>query len=123
MSNVLHVFFDVNMGLGFQGLGAILETKTKKDLGEGECAVFLNKRWSAAKILYPGNVFVYWRNERSSSIDYAALCELPSRLAAGLKFSAKAERAIVAGAADPAGRPKRVPRVRTEEGESYAGTT
>ena len=42
-----YLFMDVSMSNGHKGLGAML----RKKLSKGETAVFVNKKWSALKLL------------------------------------------------------------------------
>lgn len=97
MSKVIHTFFDISMGRGFPGLGLILEEKLKREMREDECAVFINAKWSAAKIIFPGRVMIYWRHDKPGGITYDELRALPKRVASQLEFKASDERLLVKG--------------------------
>lgn len=47
-----HLFFEVNMSNSHNGLSAILKKQTKvKAPAAGECAIFINRAWTAVKLL------------------------------------------------------------------------
>lgn len=95
MTKVIHAFFDISMGLGFPGLGFILDEKLKRDLRDGECAVFVNAKWSAAKLIFPGKVMIYWRHGKPGGISYDELRKLPKQVAAELEFK-RADEVLLA---------------------------
>lgn len=74
---ITRVFFDVHMGLAFQGLGVIAKNaKTKLD--EDSVVVFLNRRTNAFKIMVGGSYLTYYRNG-NRKIPLDALRLLPEK--------------------------------------------
>ena len=71
---VIHVFHDVHMGLGIQGLTQLLTDKTGKELKQGELAVFVNKKWGACKIL-AGSALLHHKPDEALTIE--AIKKLP----------------------------------------------
>jgi hypothetical protein len=59
--NVTHIFYEVAMGIGHKGALLCLADRGKKSLGKNEVAVFINKSWTAAKILCSGGMMIYYR--------------------------------------------------------------
>lgn len=58
---ITRIFFDVHMGLAFQGLGAIAKSaKTKLD--EDSVVVFLNRKTNAFKLMVGGTYLTYYKN-------------------------------------------------------------
>lgn len=62
MSKVLHIIYDTSMSLGHQGLQEIMK---KKRLQPG-FAIFINKRWSALKMLTPHNTLLHYKSPTPS---------------------------------------------------------
>jgi hypothetical protein len=61
---IVHLFYDVFMGWGHASLTEMMANATgKAALERGEVAVFLNRSWTACKILAPGNVMLYFRSQ------------------------------------------------------------
>lgn len=54
---IAHLFFDVSMSNGHDGLSALL----KSPLAKNEVAIFINKRWGALKLLTPEGVLLHAR--------------------------------------------------------------
>ncbi len=95
--NVIHAFLDVNMGKSFPGLHALLAEKRVSSLKEGDCALFMNAKWTAVKVVYPDMTMLYWRKPERQVITYDELRGLPARIAAELKFKEGAQRQLVRG--------------------------
>lgn len=97
MSTVNHVFYEVHMGIGHRGCQDLLSSqKVEDDLPKNHAAVFLNRHWTAAKILLPGNMLLYWRSPTGSALTPEQLRFLPSRLAnTRLAFGGKLENGLI----------------------------
>lgn len=96
MSVVNHVFYEVHMGIGHKGCNELLNMQNIDELDKGHAAVFLNRHWTAAKILLSNNVLLYWRSPNGSSLTPEQLRFLPSRLSATrLTFQGKLENGLV----------------------------
>lgn len=68
--SVVHVFYEVFMGYSHSSLVDMMRENTKKAaLERGEVAVFVNKSWTACKILCPGNVLLYYRSSIPMSVE------------------------------------------------------
>ena len=72
---ITRVFFDVNMGLGFDGLNKILK-KSKTKLDADATIFFLNRRMNKFKLFRGQEFLVYYRHK--SRIPLNALILLPS---------------------------------------------
>lgn len=84
---IMLAFYDVHMGASHASLGLLLEKKTKWPTPKrGECAVFVNKKWTAAKILTGQGSILYWRSPSGTAISMEELRYLPTHLG-GAKFS------------------------------------
>lgn len=84
---VLHLLYDVYMGWGHSTLIQILQANTGKgNLGRGELAVFMNRKWTACKILGPNNTMLYWRSPNGASISIDQLKSLPTNFG-GSRFT------------------------------------
>lgn len=77
MTTAVHVFYGVFMGWSHASLKEIMRNSAGKDrLEKGEVAVFLNKSWTACKILGPGDVLLYYRS--NAPIPIEAIRYLPT---------------------------------------------
>lgn len=96
MSAAVHVFYDVYMGWGHESLREIMHENAKKqDLDKGEVAVFLNRSWTACKILCPGNALLYYRSQ-SGAISIETLRCLPTLIGASrLGFKGNLESNVI----------------------------
>lgn len=84
---ILHAFYDIQMGIGHERAGLLLQHKTKKDaLAAGEFAIFINKAWKACKILCPNGVMLYWRSPNGASLTPEIIRAMPTMLG-GSRFS------------------------------------
>lgn len=82
MNTVIHVFHDVYMGYQFGGLTELLKQKTDREtLNKGELAVFINKKWTACKILAPNNVLVYHREPDGQYLTIEDIKRIPTAIA------------------------------------------
>lgn len=76
----IHAFFEIHMGASHATLGWYLADKIKRDTPPvGECAIFLNKRWTAAKILSSNGSLLYWRSPTGAPASIEFLKQLPSQ--------------------------------------------
>lgn len=75
---IIQVFFDVHMSYAHDGLAAILEKQTgSRALPDGQSAVFINKAWTALKMLTPSGVMLYLRRPPHKPINPEAIKYLP----------------------------------------------
>lgn len=63
-----HVFTGVNMHVAHRGMLWALENKKIK-LNKGDAAIFINRAWTAVKIMTSNNAFIYIREPRPFSVD------------------------------------------------------
>jgi hypothetical protein len=94
--NAIHVFYDVYMGWNHSSLIEVMQQNAKKgQLEKGELAVFVNKGWTACKILCPGNVLLYFRPGRGF-ITPEAIRILPTFVGGGrLAFTRNLEAHLI----------------------------
>ena len=79
MSTAAYVFYDVYMGWSHASLLDVMRESVKKDtLERGEVAVFINKAWTAVKILGPGNVMLYHRTGSNKNVAIETIRYLPT---------------------------------------------
>lgn len=71
-----HIFFDVNMSKGHKGLGEILKSNKKK-ISDDTSVIFINKRWTALKMLTSSNVILHLKTPKSGRIDPNTIKYLP----------------------------------------------
>lgn len=76
MSRVMHVFFEVSMSNGHQGLHSILK-KSRKAIEGSETALFINKDWTACKLLTAHDTLLHLKRPRNAPINPEALKYLP----------------------------------------------
>lgn len=53
---LMHIFFDISMSNGHNGLEKIL---SRKKVSRDEYVVFINKNWTALKMITPGDVVLH----------------------------------------------------------------
>lgn len=96
-ASVVHAFFDVYMGWSHKSLAEILKKYAgKAELERGEVAVFINKGWTAAKILGPGGVILYYRSPTGAAADVETIRYLPTMLGAPrLAFARNLEAQVI----------------------------
>lgn len=73
---VMHVFFEVSMSNGHNGLGRILK-KSKSDIEKDQYALFINKDWCACKLLTAEGVLLHLKRPRNQPIEPKTLPFLP----------------------------------------------
>lgn len=78
MSRVVYTFYGVHMGIAFRGMQDQM-TAAGVELKPGETAVFINSRWTVAKILHPNN-HIHYHRVKSGSLDVDQLRQMPTRL-------------------------------------------
>lgn len=76
MSKVMHVFFEISMANGHPGLHAILK-KSRKTIEASETALFINKDWTACKLLTAHDTLLHLRRPRNRPINPEAIKYLP----------------------------------------------
>lgn len=76
---LLRVFFDTFMGYQHDGLYAIAKRQgiDLDDLREGECVVFVNRRFNRVKVYGPNNTFAYSR-VYDGELDATAIQHIPN---------------------------------------------
>lgn len=85
----MHVIYDIYMGWSHRTLMQILQANTGvNELKRGELAVFMNRSWTACKIMAPGGAMLYWRSPGGVSINLDQLKALPTAFG-GSRFSFK----------------------------------
>jgi hypothetical protein len=96
-TGVAHVLYDVYMGWSHKSLSEVMQrTSGIDELGKGECAVFLNKSWTACKILASGNVLLYYRSPYGAPITKEQLRALPAAFSGPrLGFKTNLENAVM----------------------------
>ena len=72
---IIKVYYDTHMSLSHAGLKKIIG---KDQLKDNECAVFINRAWTAMKMLTPSNTILYRRQPDNRPIDPAAIKYFPS---------------------------------------------
>ena len=93
---IAYLHFDVPMYFGHTGLTAML----KKPLMTKECAIFINKDWTALKLLTAQDIVIHLRRPRNkpinpNSIKFIPLCvngnalDYPKALKAAIKEQIK----------------------------------
>lgn len=73
---ITRVFYDVHMGLAFQGLGEIAK-KAKTSLDADSCVVFLNRKTTSFKLMVGGVYLTYYKNNKRIPLE--ALRLLPTK--------------------------------------------
>ncbi len=74
---ITRVFYDIHMGLAFQGLNRVAE-EAKTKLDADSIVVFLNKKTTAFKLMVGGAYLTYYKNG-NQKIPLEALRLLPTR--------------------------------------------
>ena len=79
MSKVLHLFTEVSMSNGHDGLIAMASRRkvNVKNLDVGDFALFINKRLTAMKLFGANNVIVHYKAPDNRPIDPRALRYVP----------------------------------------------
>lgn len=73
---VMHVHFETNMANGHNGLSNILK-KSRDSIGKNEFALFINKSWTACKLLTSENVILHLKRPANQPIDPKTIPLLP----------------------------------------------
>ena len=85
----IHILYDIYMGWSHRTLFQILHANTgRNDLKRGELAIFMNRSWTACKILAPDGNMLYWRSPNGTQITIDQLKALPTSFG-GTRFSLK----------------------------------
>lgn len=78
MSRIAHLFFDTHMAFQHHGLGKLLEKESGERLPRsGETAIFINKKWTALKMLTHDGTLLYLKREKGinpETIKYLPSC-------------------------------------------------
>lgn len=91
---IMHVFTDVSMSNGFPGLTKFL-SKQKKELGDGEFALFINSDFTACKIMTNKELLLHHKRPRNRPIDPDTLPLLPRYINGGkLEYGKALEQVI-----------------------------
>lgn len=95
MSSVVHVFYDVYMGYSHGSLRAIMQESAKKhELAKNEVAVFLNKSWTACKILVNSDALFYYKSKAPLTVETIRF--LPTMFGGSrLSFQGKVESHVI----------------------------
>lgn len=96
-NRAIHFFGNVPMTNGHDGLAEIAaEHKVKlDDLKPGEFVAFVNKTFTAMKLLCPGGVLIHWRNPSHRVLFKEVVDTLPQFMAdADIGFSLDVKQAI-----------------------------
>ena len=92
---MIHALTDVSMSLGHDSLRELLIKRGVKELGSDQCAVFINKRWHALKLLLPNGILIYLRRPVNKPIDPATIKYLPECVnGAKLEYGAALEKLL-----------------------------
>lgn len=79
-NNVMHVYPNVSMSNGHDGLKVIAKKMSKLDVSElqvGQFALFINKAFTACKMFGANNVLLHYKHPLNHCLDYKALRLLP----------------------------------------------
>lgn len=79
----MHVFFDIHMRLGHDGLRALLLQEKKGELKDGETALFINHSWTALKMLTASDVILHLKRPDHKPINPEAIHYLPNCVQGG----------------------------------------
>lgn len=96
-NRAIHFFGSVSMTNGHDGLAEIAEKHkvALDDLRSGEFCCFVNKTFTAMKLLCPGGILIHWRNPSHRALFAEVIGTLPQFLAdADIGFSADVKAAI-----------------------------
>lgn len=63
-----HIFLDVHMSISHQRMKAAL-ADSKLTLSKGDTAIFINKSWTAAKIMTARRAYIYVREDLPFNVD------------------------------------------------------
>jgi hypothetical protein len=75
---LIHAFTDISMSNGHDGLAEILRKRAKIAKLTDGCAVFINRSWTAMKLLVPGDTLLHLRRPKNRPIDPAIIKYLPA---------------------------------------------
>jgi hypothetical protein len=73
-NRIIEVFFETNMRNGHDGLARIL----KRKLSKGEYAVFINRNWTALKMLTSEDTLLHLRRPSNKPINPKTIPYLPA---------------------------------------------
>lgn len=80
MNNIMHVYPNVSMSNGHDGLKEVAKKTNKVDvtaLKVGNFALFINKAFTACKLYAANHVVLHYRHPNNHLLDYKALRLLP----------------------------------------------
>jgi hypothetical protein len=90
-----HLFFNVNMSLGHNGLVLLMGKKRKKLQSKEECALFVNTAFTSVKLMTFDTSFVAYFKKSSGQLDPATIRYLPEFLEGGeIKYNAALKKVI-----------------------------
>lgn len=89
MSSIAHLFFEVHMAYSHDTLRSMVLKKSKQGLADGETAIFINRKWTAVKLLTKNNTILYHRDMKNG-INPETIRHLPSCVEGGELNYAKA---------------------------------
>jgi hypothetical protein len=100
-SRIVHVFSDVSMSNGHDGLLAIAAKEMGEfdgdDIPPGHLIVFINKAKAAAKVLASGSTLFHIRPSNRQPLEMRAIIELPKAIGVDgqLSYNRALEKALV----------------------------
>ena len=80
MNKIMHVYSNVNLQNGHDGLTAIAKKENKVDVSKlnvGQFALFINRAFTAVKVFAANNVIVHYKHPKNHILDYKALRLIP----------------------------------------------
>lgn len=95
--SVVHLFYDVHMGAGHKGLHEMFKKKAKTEAPKsGEIALFMNRKFTACKLLCNGNLLLYYRDPDGAYVTPEAVKVLPTVVGASrLRFARDLEKRLL----------------------------
>lgn len=79
-----HIFFNIDMRNGHDGLATILKKKAGVDvLPHGETAIFINNSWSALKLMTSGDILLHLKRPYHKPINPETIKYLPNCVEGG----------------------------------------
>ena len=80
-NKIMHVYTNVNLQNGHEGLTGIAKKENKVDVNKlavGQFALFINRAFTAVKVFAANNVVVHYKHPRNHILDYKALRLIPA---------------------------------------------
>lgn len=81
MNKIMHVYCNINLQNGHEGLTVIAKKENKLDVSKlavGQFALFINRAFTAVKVFAANNVLIYYRHPKNHILDYKALRLIPA---------------------------------------------